>query len=241
MNLTTARASHRWKEIGVRKSIGAMKSQLFSQFIFESSLLALVALGLALVLDIALVPLLNELIGRQLSMLDLINYPGQLVAMGIATLGLGLITGIYPAFYMTSFDLSRVLKGGIKVEGKSVFRSSLVIVQFGLALAMIVSTLIVMQQLSFMKTKDIGFSTDQIMLVPMNREANEKFEVLRNELKGNSTILGVTASGQRLGNNFHQWGFKVLPIGVRVGAFRPTNEDAGARKTLWLVDLSVMY
>jgi putative ABC transport system permease protein len=210
MNLTTARASHRWKEIGVRKSIGAMKTQLFLQFIFESSLLALVALGLALVLDIALVPLLNDLIGRQLSMSELIKYPGQLAVMGIATLGLGLLTGIYPAFYMTSFDLSRVLKGGIKVEGKSVFRSGLVIVQFGLALAMIVSTLIVMQQLSFMKDKDIGFTTDQIMLVPMNGEANGKFEVLKNELKGNSTILGVTASGQRLGNNFHQWGFKVL-------------------------------
>src|SRR5690606_26466800 len=94
------------------------------------------------------------------------------------TLLLGLLTGIYPSFYMTSFNLSRVLKGGGKGEGKSVFRSGLVVVQFGLALAMIVSTLIVVQQLSFMNNKDIGFDKDQIVLIDMNGEANEKYETL---------------------------------------------------------------
>ncbi len=209
MNLTTARASHRWKEIGVRKTVGAKKAQLFSQFIFESTLLAIVALVLALVLNLLFVPLLNELIGRQLSMSSLLNYPLELMGVLLITLCLGLLTGIYPSLYMTSFNLARVLKGGSKVEGKSVFRSGLVIVQFGLALAMIVSTLIVLQQLSFMKNKDIGFTKDQIMLVPMNKEANDKFETIKNELQANAHILGVTASGQRLGNNFHQWGFKV--------------------------------
>src|SRR5690606_16290596 len=71
------------------------------------------------------------------------------------------------------------------------------------------STLIVLQQLTFMQSKDIGFNKDQIMLVDMNQEANEKFETLRTELKRSPHILGVTASGQRLGNNFHQCGFKV--------------------------------
>lgn len=209
MNLTTARASHRWKEIGVRKTVGAKKAQLFSQFIFESTLLAVFALLLAILLNFLFVPLLNELVGRQLSMFSLLQYPLELMGIVGITLALGLLTGIYPSFYMTSFNLSRVLKGGSKVEGKSVFRSGLVVVQFGLALAMIVSTLIVLQQLSFMKNKDIGFTKDQIMLVSMNKEANDKFETLKNELQSNAHILGVTASGQRLGNNFHQWGFKV--------------------------------
>jgi putative ABC transport system permease protein len=84
-----------------------------------------------------------------------------------------------------------------------------VVVQFGLALAMIVSTLIVVQQLSFMKNKDLGFQKDQMMLVDMNGEANEKFELLRTELKRSRLILGVTASSQRLGENFHQMPFKV--------------------------------
>ncbi len=209
MNLTTARASHRWKEIGVRKTVGAGKFQLFTQFIFESILLSVVALFIAFLLDVLFIPVLNRLIDRQLSMISLLDYPVEIALMVAITLLLGVITGIYPSLYMTSFDLSKVLKGGGKVEGRSIFRGGLVVVQFGLALAMIVSTLIVVQQLSFMKNTDLGFGKDQIMLVAMNKEANDKFETLKNELLTNAHILGVTASGQRLGNNFHQWGFKV--------------------------------
>jgi putative ABC transport system permease protein len=101
------------------------------------------------------------------------------------------------------------LKGGSKTEGKSIFRSGLVVIQFGLALAMIVSTLIVLQQLYFMKNSDIGFVKDQMMLVNMNNDANKKFEIIKEELLANRFVEGVTASGQRIGNNFHQWGFKV--------------------------------
>ncbi|GCC53514.1 ABC transporter permease [Chryseotalea sanaruensis] len=210
MNLTTARASHRWKEIGVRKSVGARNFQLFGQFIFESVMLSAFALVVALLLDALFIPMLNDLIGRKLSILPLFQNGWQLSVVLAGTLSLGILTGIYPSFYMTSFDLSRVLKGGNKGEGKSVLRSTLVVVQFGLAIAMMVSTLIVIQQLSFMKESDIGFDKDQMLLVNMNREANEKFETIKNELQKQSMILGVTASGQRLGNNFHQWGFKVI-------------------------------
>lgn len=210
MNLTTARASHRWKEIGVRKTVGAKKAQLFIQFIFESTSLALFALLLAALLNLLFIPLINELIGRKLSMLPLFSEPINIFYILSGTLALGLLTGIYPAFYMTSFNMARVLKGGGKGDGgRSVFRSGLVVVQFGLSLAMIVSTLIVIQQLSYMKNKDIGFNKDQMMLVDMDREANTKFEMLRTELKRSPLILGVTASGQRLGENFHQTGFKV--------------------------------
>ncbi len=209
MNLTTARASHRWKEIGVRKTVGAKKLQLFSQFIFESVLLAFFALALAVLLDLLFVPLLNGLIGRQLSMNIFFGNYINIVLVLACTMVLGFLTGIYPSFYMTSFNMARVLKGGNKGEGRSLFRSGLVVVQFGLALAMIVSTLIVVQQLSYMKNADIGFNKDQIILVDMNQEANKKFETIKQELLKNSLIKGVTASGQRLGNNFHQWGFKV--------------------------------
>lgn len=209
MNLTTARASHRWKEIGVRKTVGAKKIQLFSQFIFESVLLAFMALVLAVLLDLLFVPMLNNLIGRQLSLTVFFGQYQMIALVIVGTVTLGFLTGIYPSFYMTSFNMSHVLKGGAQKEGRSVFRNGLVVLQFGLSLAMIVSTLIVVQQLSFMKNTDIGFNKDEIMLVPMNREANNKFETIKQELLKNSIIKGVTASGQRLGNNFHQWGFKV--------------------------------
>lgn len=209
MNLTTARSSHRWKEIGVRKTVGAKKLQLFNQFIFESTTLAFLALTVGLALNFLFVPMLNELIGRKLSVLTFLSIPQNIGFIIVLTVGLGILTGIYPAFYMTSFNMSRVLKGGGKGEGRSLFRSGLVVVQFGLALAMIVSTFIVLQQLSYMKNKDIGFNKDQMMLVELNNEANQKFEVIKTELLKSKLIQGVTASGQRLGNNFHQWGFKV--------------------------------
>jgi putative ABC transport system permease protein len=209
MNLTTARASHRWKEIGIRKTVGAKKLQLLFQFIFESNVLAFLALLLAAVLSLAFIPLINFVIDRQLSLMTFLSNPMNLVySIGTAVV-LGFITGIYPAFYMTSFTMARVLKGGEKVAGRSVFRSSLVVVQFGLALGMIVSTLIVIQQLSYMQNKDLGFNKDQMLLVDMNGEANQKFETVRTELKRSPLILGVTASGQRLGENFHQSGFKI--------------------------------
>src|SRR5688572_22722042 len=209
MNLTTARASHRWKEIGVRKTVGAKKLQLFLQFIFESTVLAFFSLILAAALSLFFVPLINAALDRQLSLLTFLESPVNLVYLFGVTLVLGLMTGIYPSFYMTSFNMARVLKGGSKGTGRSIFRSSMVVVQFGLSLGMIVSTLIVIQQLSFMQDKDLGFNKEQMMLVDMNGEANEKFETLKTELKRSPLVLGVTASGQRLGENFHQSGFKV--------------------------------
>lgn len=221
MNLTTARASHRWKEIGVRKTVGAKRTQLFGQFILESVIMAVMALILAVLFDMGFLPLLDSLIGRQLSIVNFFSEYQYVIAMVFGTIALGLLSGIYPSFYLTSFSMSKALKGG-KAEGKSLFRSSLVIVQFGLALAMIVSTLVVVQQLSYMRTTDIGFDKDQMLLVDMGGEANQKFETLKQELSRSPYVLGVTASGQRLGNNFHQWGsFKVKYDSIRT--INPSN------------------
>jgi putative ABC transport system permease protein len=209
MNLTTARASHRWKEIGVRKTVGAKKLQLFLQFIFESVFLAFIALILAIILCLLFIPLVNVALDRQLTLLTFGEQPIHVLYLVGLTIGLGLMTGIYPSFYMTSFTMSGILKGGNKGASRSIFRSSMVVVQFGLSLAMIVSTLIVIQQLSFIQNKDLGFNKEQMMLIDMNQEANEKFEMLRTELKRSPFVLGVTASGQRLGENFHQSGFKI--------------------------------
>jgi putative ABC transport system permease protein len=208
MNLTTARSSHRWKEIGVRKTIGAKKIQLFLQFIFESVFMSACSLMLAFALAMVFIPTINSLIDRNLNLTNLLQDPTSVTMLLVITLGLGVVTGIYPAVYMTSFNIKNVFSGGAPGR-RSVFRSGLVVIQFGLALAMIVSTFVVMEQLDFIKNKDLGFNKEQIMLVDMNGEANEKFETLRTELKRNSLILGVTASGQRLGENFHQTGFKV--------------------------------
>lgn len=208
MNLTTARASTRAKEVGVRKTIGARKDQLFWQFIMESVLLAFAALGIAFLIDFLAIPFLNDLIGRKLLLLSLFNEPLVIGSILLAVLTIGIITGLYPSFYLSSFNTVKILKGIESNEKRSIFRSSLIVIQFSLALAMIVATLVVLQQLNFMKNKDIGFNKDHVLLVDMNRTANEKFDLIKEELSKNSKVLGVTASGQRLGENFHQWGFQ---------------------------------
>lgn len=208
MNLTTARSSARAKEVGVRKSVGAMRNQLFWQFVTESIVLALIALLFAVIIDVISVPFLNNLIGRTLSMLSLLDSTTVILAVIGMTLFLGVIAGLYPSIYLSSFKTVQVLKGIEKSGKKSIFRSSLIVTQFSMVLAMIVATLVVLEQLNFMKSKDIGFDKDHILLVDMNETANEKFDVMKQELLKSSSVLGVTASGQRIGNNFHQWGFK---------------------------------
>ena len=209
MNLTNSRAIYRSKEVGVRKTVGALKSQLFSQFVVETALMSLISFFLAIGISLLFLPLLSTLISRPLSFSYFLSSPLLLVLVLLITLALGLISGIYPAFYMASFKTIHSLKG-IGIRGKkSIFQRIMVVLQFGLAIAMIISTLVVIQQLFYLKNKDIGFTKDQIMLIPMNNTANRQFDVIKNSLKESSNILGVTASGQRLGNNFHQWGFRL--------------------------------
>jgi putative ABC transport system permease protein len=209
MNLTTARASNRAKEVGVRKAIGAVKGQLFKQFIIESVLLAILALLFAITLALLSIPLLNNLIDRQLELQTLFTNLEILGIILASTLGLGVLAGLYPSLYLSSFRPVIVLKGFKSYEKKSYFRSSLIVIQFSLALGMIVCTLVVLQQLMFMKNKDVGYATDHILLVDLNEEASEKYDEIKETLLKESNVLGVTASGQRLGSNFHQWGFKV--------------------------------
>ena len=208
MNLTTARASNRAKEVGVRKTIGAVKGQLFNQFIIESVLLSLLALALAIGIVSLSLPFLNELIDRKLSILTFLNVELILVVLAV-TIGLGILAGLYPSIYLSAFRPVIVLKGFKSYEKKSIFRSSLIVIQFSLALSMIICTLVVLQQLNYVKNKDVGFTKDHIVLVDMNEESNENYEEIKQALLKESNILGVTASNQRLGNNLHQWGFKI--------------------------------
>lgn len=210
MNLTTARASNRAKEVGIRKTIGAIKGQLFNQFILESIMLSLMALIFAIGLTLIALPFLNALIERQLTLISIFSDPLLILIILSISLILGILAGIYPSLYLSSFRPVIVLKGFKSYEKKSLFRSSLIIIQFSLALGMIIATLVVIQQLTFMKNKDIGFTTDHILLLDMNQQTREKYDELKQALLNESNILGVTGSGQRLGNNLHQWGYKVM-------------------------------
>lgn len=204
-NLTTARSTNRAKEIGVRKSVGAFRKQLIVQFIGESVVLyVLVALVLAFLLTELFLPFLNSISERQLSTETLFS-PFHLGSILIMAIGVGVLAGLYPAVFLSSFHAAKVLKSsGSTVINKVRLRNILVVIQFAIAIGLIISTITLLRQFSFMRQKKLGFNKDQVVVVPMNSSANENYNTLKQELLNLSGVSGVTASLQRLGNNIHQ-------------------------------------
>lgn len=204
MNLSTARSSSRSKEVGVRKSVGAHRLQLARQFLGESVILAFIALAVAVLLAELALPLLNAISRRALE-LNLFGNPALLPGMIGFTFLLGLVAGIYPALFLSSFQAVEVLKDKTPASGrKAMLRNVLVVAQFAIAIALIVGTALTVQQFRFMKDRNPGFQRDQIVLLKMNGTSNNKYDLLKEEFLRNPAVLAVTASGQRLGNNIHQ-------------------------------------
>jgi putative ABC transport system permease protein len=213
MNLSTARSAGRAKEVGVRKSVGAHRLQIASQFIGESVLLSLIALVLAIGIVEASIPFINQLSERQLH-LPLFTKPLlTLIIIGL-TLLVGILSGLYPAAFLSAFQPSRVLKGNTQGLGKkSTLRNILVVGQFATAIFLIIGTLFATRQLNYMQDRNTGFDREQVMVLPLNRTANEKYETLKEELLRNPAVKDITGSNQRLGNNLHQTGAKYQGTG----------------------------
>lgn len=203
MNLSTARATTRSREVGVRKSVGAFKAQITSQFIVESVLLSLFALAIAVGLCFASINSLARIIDRDLS-LSLFFEPLNLIVIVATSILIGLMSGIYPALVMSNFNPVIALKGNGSAGGKSFFRNALVVFQYAIAITIIIGTSVATRQLNFMQNLDLGFDKELTVMVDMYGDTNEKYDVLSSELKNQSNVLDVTATSQRLGNNLHQ-------------------------------------
>ncbi|MEZ4699092.1 MAG: FtsX-like permease family protein [Rhodothermales bacterium] len=206
MNLTTARSAARAKEVGVRKAIGARRTELASQFLSESLVMAFASLVLAVGLAMLALPFVNQLSQRDIPFTALFAWPLPVWLLG-ATLGFGLLAGVYPAFVLSAFRPVLALKGATSRSGrKTPFRNVLVVFQFAIAMALIVGTVLTVRQFRYMQQRDIGFNKEHVLVVPMSRMANTHYEALKQTLLAAPGVLGVTASNQRLGNNLHQWG-----------------------------------
>jgi ABC-type antimicrobial peptide transport system permease subunit len=192
MNLSTARAAIRTKEIGIRKVVGSNRSQLFKQFLGESLWMTLVAGVLAVILVEIALPLFNNLAQKSLS-LNLLD--GKLF-LGIAAILFftGLISGSYPAVFLSSFNPVAVLKEKVFSAKKgSKFRTVLVVFQFTLSAFLIIGTVVVNKQLSYIQNKKLGFEKDNIVYLPAKKSAGQNYEALKTELLNESSILGVSA------------------------------------------------
>ncbi len=192
MNLATAQAAARIREVGVRKVLGATKKELIGQFISESIIMSIIAAILAIMLAEIFLPVFNTMIGRELSF----QYNNWLLMTSLATLALlvGLVSGSYPAFYLSSFNPSSVLKAGTKRGGSSRFRNILVIFQFTISIILIFSTLVIYRQMEYIKNKDLGFDRENVISLPVNRFIQEKYPILKETILKNPDVLGVTSS-----------------------------------------------
>lgn len=208
MNLSTARASRRAKEVGMRKVMGAYKVRLVAQFLGESLMISAMAFFLAFGLVELILPYFNELAGREIS-ISLTGSPLILLAfLGIALIA-GLGAGLYPAFYLTKFEPVQVLKNAFSptASGRSpILRRILVVTQFTISITLIIGTFIILDQLDYLKSKNLGFDKDHLVVVPLKGNlVRSNFSALKNELNKNPDIVNVTGGNHYPGSGFMTW------------------------------------
>lgn len=194
MNLTTARSLSRAKEVGVKKVLGAVKPQLIRQFLVESTLVAAVALALSFIFMELLQPFFFDLTGKKIEPFFLNNL--MLLLAGTTVL-VGLLSGIYPAFFISMFRPAQVLKGSFKSSDSGIaLRKGLVVVQFAIAIVLLVGISVVKSQMDFIRSKDLGFNKEELLVLDVNgfSEVQNGIQPFRDELLSQPSITGVTIS-----------------------------------------------
>ncbi len=211
INMSTAQASVRAKEIGVRKVNGAVRKQLVIQFMTEVFLICFFSLVIALLLTLAALPVLNGLTGKNIQPDYLLN-PIIVVAILGVTLFTGLLAGGYPAFYQASLKPMQGLKGKWTSTGSAGLRKTLVVFQFALSSTLVIASLIIFQQLRFIQSKPLGFDPQQIITIPIQSNTfRSNYETVKSELLRHPGVLNVSISGNIPGGS--DWGIPTVPEG----------------------------
>jgi putative ABC transport system permease protein len=196
MNLSTARSALRAREIGIRKVAGAERKEIIFQFLSESVMMAFLSILLAVALAALIIPWLKNITGQDLSLQMLTKWYVWL-PLTLSPVMVGVLSGIYPALFMSSFKPALVLKGLFKPGNQTVsFRKVLVIAQFSISIILIISTAIVYQQLDYMQKKSLGFDKEQIVTLPYSSGLHKNYESFRTELLQNANIREATRSSR---------------------------------------------
>jgi putative ABC transport system permease protein len=196
MNLSTARAALRAREIGIRKVVGARKKELVFQFLTESLLFTWAAIIIALVLLYFFLPWLNKVSGQNLS-IDILLKWQVLLPLFLSPFIVGILAGIYPALFMSSFQPVKTLKGLFKAQGRSIsFRKVLVVTQFAISIILIITTMVVFQQLRFIQRTALGYDKEHLVVLPYYSQLDDQYESFRNTLLQNSNIKDVGRSSR---------------------------------------------
>lgn len=207
MNLSTARSEKRAKEVGIRKVVGAQKNSLITQFIGESILLAAIAFMLALIIVLLCLPAFNTLVDKELY-IDFGNIYFWIFSITFI-LFTGILAGSYPAFYLSSYQPVKVLKGTFKAANALVTpRKVLVVLQFTFAIALIICTLIVEQQIKFAQQRDAGFNRDQLVFTNLSGDIDKNYLLIKNELLSSGAAVSVTKSMSPITQRYSDgWGW----------------------------------
>lgn len=230
INLSTARAMERAREVGIKKAVGAFKSQLLSQFIFESVLVNFFGVAVALAMAIGLLPLLGEIVNKSLAF-DFADYRFWSILFGLFLVG-SFISGFYPALMLSSFNTIDVLKGKTeKITGGFSLRKVLVVFQFASSLILIAGTFAIYRQVMFMRDSDKGLTMEQMLIVNGPRvvewpAARQKLITLKETLREIPNVLQVATSGAIPGGG-HNWGTRIRKDGAAV-------EDQKDGRIVWI-------
>ena len=195
MNLSTARSEKRAKEVGIRKSVGSMRSQLINQFFCESIVVALLAFLVAIGLVFLALPQFNQMADKRLTLLW--SSPTFWLIGLVFSLITGIVAGSYPALYLSSFQPVKVLKGTFRVgRFASIPRKILVVLQFSVSVTLIIGTIVVFQQIQYAKNRPIGYDRNGLINIYLaTNDIHDHFEAVRNELKSQGAIVDITESG----------------------------------------------
>ncbi len=200
INLSVARSFTRAREVGVRKTMGALKGQLFTQIWGESVLIYLAALVVGTMLAYLLLPAFNATFNVRLD-LSYVWQPGFVILMLALFAGVTLLAGGYPAWQMAKFNPVAVLKGKVSLKQPGVLRNGLLVVQFGISSLFACCTVVALQQLDYLRGQPLGFEKEQVISIPVGNHADGRqvLQRLRNKLAADPSVLGVTGSGVNLG------------------------------------------
>ncbi len=195
MNLSTARSANRAKEVGVRKVLGSLKKNLIQQFLTESVMISFIALLLAILLAWLLLPYFNQLAGKNIQVNSLFQ-PFMLASLVLLMIAVGLLAGSYPAFFLSAFQPIVVLKGKLATGFKrSWLRNALVVFQFFISIILIIGTVVIYNQLNYIRNKDIGFNRNQVLIINNTDALRDHAITFKNELLQLSGIQNATMSG----------------------------------------------
>jgi ABC-type antimicrobial peptide transport system permease subunit len=193
MNLSTALSLKRTKEVGIKKTVGANRKTLMLQFLGESFILSLIAYLVAILIVELLLPEFNFLTGKKLA-IEFFD-PSFIGLSSMVVVVTSLISGSYPALFLSSFSPIQILKGKLKLNSGNLFtRKGLVVFQFVVSIVMIVCTIVVINQLSFIRNSNLGFDKENLLCIKMTGETNGKFNVLKNELLKNAEVISISRS-----------------------------------------------